>query len=163
MNSFCAKVDKLIPKTSKEFLNTMRIVSTISPQPSEEQLNTLVSRHQAMMHSDDDYDSKSCSNCENQDEDDDDDLNEMEEQGVQGESSCPDGSGEPSGNRLVNVACRSYKEVCIYGHHSSASSNNNATSASEQAQATEKVLSSSGRPHNSQYVKFKKLYFSILF
>ncbi len=132
----------------------MRIVSTISPQPSEEQLNTLVSRHQEMMHSDDDYDSKSCSNYENQD----DDLNEMEASNVQAENSCPDGSGEPSGNRLVSVPCRSYKEVCIYGHHSSAPTNNNSTSASDQAQSTEKVSSDSGRSHNSQYIKFKQCF-----
>lgn len=157
MNLFCVKVDKLIPKTSKEFLNTMRIVSTISPQPSEEQLNTLASRHHAM-HSDDEYDSKSCSNCENQDDDDEDHLNQMEEANVQAENSCPDGSGDPSSNRLVNVACRSYKEVCIYGHHTSASSNNNSTTTSDQAQTADKVYSDTGRPHNSQYLKINPIF-----
>ncbi|ODM98891.1 hypothetical protein Ocin01_07786 [Orchesella cincta] len=95
------KLDKLIPTASKEFLNTLRIVSTISPQQSEKQLDVQTPSFNFEMRRDND------SSYEREREISNNPSQTKASENDTGSKSNVSGGGG-----------RSYKEVFLYGPHS---------------------------------------------
>lgn len=101
----------------------MRIVSTISPQPSDEQLSTLQGIHSETEETEpstNDSDDMRLPQSNLSDE------TEQAKGDLETQQSNSEGS-VPPGTALSGTVCRSYKEVCIYGNNSSVNSTSNSS------------------------------------
>lgn len=111
--------DKLIPKTSKEFLNTLRVVSTISPQNSDEQI---VSPEHDKPNS-----GSRRRTCERKVVDISSRIDLTKSEDDESPSDV-----EHGGKKRAMMPGRSYKEVCLFGHSSAPPSARVCSSAGPQ-------------------------------